>query len=121
SYLHALPLIWFLFVRPEVCRELPSDSTSQWTPLLLAMYLPLPGCTRDFHPLEFAHAGQTKGGGSPLNTKAIAFDAYGTLFDVHSVVEKCERVYPGYGTEISNMWRAKQLEYTWLRSLMGRY
>ncbi|MFT4416400.1 hypothetical protein ACLM5H_21275, partial [Fredinandcohnia humi] len=40
--------------------ELPSDSTSPWTPLLSAMYLPLPGRTRDFHPLEFAHAGRTK-------------------------------------------------------------
>ncbi|MDF1511014.1 hypothetical protein PZE06_23045, partial [Robertmurraya sp. DFI.2.37] len=45
-----------------VCLELPSDSTSPWTPLLSAMYLPLPGRTRDFHPLEFAHAGRTKKG-----------------------------------------------------------
>ncbi|WP_221645374.1 hypothetical protein, partial [Listeria booriae] len=42
------------------CLELPSDSTSPWTPLLLARCLPLLGRTRDFHPLEFAHAGQTK-------------------------------------------------------------
>lgn len=56
-----------------------------------------------------------------MNIKAIAFDAYGTLFNVHSVVEKCEEIYPGYGTKISDLWRAKQLEYTWLRSLMGRY
>ncbi|MGP4041000.1 hypothetical protein ACTWP4_14045, partial [Gracilibacillus sp. D59] len=40
--------------------ELPSDSTSPWTPLLLAMCLPLLGRTQDFHPLEFAHAGRTK-------------------------------------------------------------
>ena len=59
-YPHVLPPIWFLFVRPEVCLRLPSDSTSLWTPLPLAMYLPLHGRTRDLHPLEFAHAGRTK-------------------------------------------------------------
>lgn len=36
----------------EVCLELPSDSTLPWTPLLLTTCLPLPGRTRDFHPLE---------------------------------------------------------------------
>lgn len=59
-YPHTLPLIWFLFVRPEVCRRLPLDSISRWTPLPLAMCLPLLGRTRDSHPLEFARAGQTK-------------------------------------------------------------
>jgi len=53
--------------------------------------------------------------------KAIVFDAYGTLFDVHSVVAACEREFPGHGAALSREWRAKQLEYTWLRSLMGRY
>lgn len=53
--------------------------------------------------------------------KAIAFDLYGTLFDVHSVAEQCEKLYPGRGREISAIWRQKQLEYTWLRSLMNRY
>ncbi len=52
---------------------------------------------------------------------ALVFDAYGTLFDVHSVVALCEEVWPGRGAELSKLWRAKQLEYTWLRSLMGRY
>src|SRR5690625_3516568 len=59
-YPHVLPPIWFLFVRPEVCLELPPDSISLWTPLLSAMYLPLLGRTRDLHPLESAHAGRTK-------------------------------------------------------------
>src|SRR5699024_5017404 len=59
-YPHVLPLIWFLFVRPEVCLELPSDSISLWTPLFSAICLPLQGRIRDFHPLEFAHAGRTK-------------------------------------------------------------
>jgi 2-haloacid dehalogenase len=53
--------------------------------------------------------------------QAIAFDAYGTLFDVHSVTALCDCKFPGQGAELSKLWRAKQLEYTWLRSLMGRY
>ena len=52
---------------------------------------------------------------------ALVFDAYGTLFDVHSVVALCEELWPGRGTQLSQLWRTKQLEYTWLRSLMGRY
>ncbi|MBW5447187.1 haloacid dehalogenase type II [Cohnella sp. CFH 77786] len=53
--------------------------------------------------------------------KAIVFDAYGTLFDVHSVIPKIESFFPGQGKKISEIWRRKQLEYTWQRSLMGRY
>jgi 2-haloacid dehalogenase len=53
--------------------------------------------------------------------KALVFDAYGTLFDVHSVIEACEREFPGHGAALSHEWRAKQLEYTWLRSLMVQY
>ncbi len=49
------------------------------------------------------------------------FDAYGTLFDVHSVIARCESCWPGKGTHLSQLWRAKQLEYTWQRSLMQRY
>ena len=52
-----------------------------------------------------------------LGIQAIAFDAYGTLFDVHSVLALCDRRFPGRGAELSRLWRAKQLEYTWLRSL----
>ena len=52
---------------------------------------------------------------------ALVFDAYGTLFDVHSVVARCEQLWPGKGNAVSQLWRAKQLEYTWLRSLMDRY
>jgi len=52
---------------------------------------------------------------------AVVFDAYGTLFDVHSVVALCDELWPGRGAQLSQLWRAKQLEYTWLRSLMGRY
>jgi 2-haloacid dehalogenase len=56
-----------------------------------------------------------------LTLKALVFDAYGTLFDVHSVVSRLEEVFPGRGQEVSRVWRTKQLEYTWLLSLMGRY
>jgi 2-haloacid dehalogenase len=57
----------------------------------------------------------------PSRVRAITFDAYGTLFDVHSVIATCSRKFPGRGAELSKLWRAKQLEYTWLRSLMGQY
>jgi 2-haloacid dehalogenase len=40
---------------------------------------------------------------------------------VHSVVARCESCWPGKGTQLSQLWRAKQLEYTWQRSLMQRY
>jgi len=53
--------------------------------------------------------------------KALVFDAYGTLYDVNSVFEACERRFPGRGKALTELWRVKQLEYTWLRSLMGRY
>ena len=54
-------------------------------------------------------------------TDALVFDAYGTLYDVHSVIRRCETCFPGKGTQLSQLWRAKQLEYTWQRSLMQRY
>jgi 2-haloacid dehalogenase len=53
--------------------------------------------------------------------RALVFDAYGTLFDVHSVTRLADSLFPGRGAALSQTWRAKQLEYTWLRSLMGRY
>jgi 2-haloacid dehalogenase len=53
--------------------------------------------------------------------KALVFDAYGTLFDVHSVQARCDSLWPGQGAALSQAWRAKQLEYTWQRSLMRRY
>jgi 2-haloacid dehalogenase len=52
---------------------------------------------------------------------ALVFDAYGTLFDVHSVAQLAESLFPGKGKAISAAWRTKQLEYSWLRTLMGRY
>lgn len=56
-----------------------------------------------------------------MKIQAVAFDAYGTLFDVKSVLQAVERAFPGKGETVSDMWRAKQFQYSWLRSLMGRY
>ena len=56
-----------------------------------------------------------------MTIKAVVFDAYGTLYDVQSVAEITEDAFPGYGEIITQIWRIKQLEYTWLRSLMRRY
>lgn len=52
---------------------------------------------------------------------ALVLDAYGTIFDVHSVMRVAESLFPGKGAALSTAWRTKQLEYTWLRSLMGTY
>ncbi len=53
--------------------------------------------------------------------KALTFDAYGTVFDVHSVVTLAEEMFPGKGKELSQLWRSKQIEYMFLRTIMGRY
>ena len=55
------------------------------------------------------------------NTKAIIFDAYGTLFDVNSAAEKCKDKIGDKWEGFANYWRTTQLEYTWLRSLMKRH
>ncbi len=53
--------------------------------------------------------------------RALVFDAYGTLFDPFAVHARAEELFPGHGAALSQIWRAKQLEYSWLRTLMGRY
>ena len=53
---------------------------------------------------------------SPL--RAFLFDAYGTLFDVHSITAAAESIAPRQGALLSQIWRTKQLQYTWLQSLM---
>lgn len=55
------------------------------------------------------------------NVKACVFDAYGTLFDVHSAVRKGGEALGDKAAAVSELWRQKQLEYTWLRSLMGAH
>jgi 2-haloacid dehalogenase len=57
---------------------------------------------------------------STVQVKGLLFDAYGTLFDVHSVVD-AGRAVTSDPQALSSLWRGKQLEYTWLRTLMGRY
>jgi 2-haloacid dehalogenase len=56
-----------------------------------------------------------------VTIKAVVFDAYGTLYDIQSVAAVTEEMFPGYGEIVTQVWRIKQLEYTWLRSLMRRY
>ncbi|MFN7189915.1 MAG: haloacid dehalogenase type II [Rhodospirillales bacterium] len=53
--------------------------------------------------------------------KACVFDAYGTLFDVHAAVRAYAGRVGAAAEAVSVLWRTKQLEYTWVRSLMGRY
>ena len=56
-----------------------------------------------------------------MKTKAVVFDAYGTLFDVNSAAEKCKDKIGTKWEAFANFWRTTQLEYTWLRSLMKRH
>ena len=53
--------------------------------------------------------------------RAVVFDAYGTLFDVYSVALLAEQLFPGQGNALSVLWRDKQIEYTRLTSMGGRY
>jgi 2-haloacid dehalogenase len=53
--------------------------------------------------------------------RAVLFDVFGTLLDVHSVGERANQLFPGRGAELASLWRVKQLEYTRLRTLCQRY
>lgn len=53
--------------------------------------------------------------------KVCVFDAYGTLFDFNSAAERCRDVLGDKAGELSDLWRTKQLQYTWLRGLMGKH
>ncbi|MFC1456220.1 haloacid dehalogenase type II [Microvirga arabica] len=57
----------------------------------------------------------------PAQTKAVIFDAYGTLFDVHSAVGRHMAQVGPDAVRFSEIWRTKQLEYSWVLSLAGRY
>ena len=52
---------------------------------------------------------------------ACVFDAYGTLFDVHSAAARCRPDLGDKADAVSQTWRDKQLQYTWLRALMGKH
>ena len=56
-----------------------------------------------------------------VGISACVFDAYGTLFDVHSAVGHHRARLGDKADAVSTAWRSKQLEYTWLRSIMDRY
>lgn len=56
-----------------------------------------------------------------MTIRALVFDAYGTLYDTQSVLAKAEELCPGKGELITQIWRLKQLEYSWLRSLVQEY
>jgi len=53
--------------------------------------------------------------------QAVLFDAYGTLFDVYSVGLLAEQMFPGHGERLAQVWRDKQIEYSRLTSMSGRY
>ncbi len=56
-----------------------------------------------------------------MTIQAIVFDAYGTLFDVYSIRELGEKLFPGAGQALAELWRDKQIEYTHLRSMSSMY
>jgi 2-haloacid dehalogenase len=56
-----------------------------------------------------------------VTIRALVFDAYGTLYDVQSVLAKAEALCPGKGEVLTQVWRLKQLEYTWLRTVLQEY
>jgi len=66
-------------------------------------------------PLDRSDAPGLKG------ARAAVFDAYGTLFDVASAAERSKEELGPRWLPLAELWRAKQLQYTWLRSLMGRH
>ena len=56
-----------------------------------------------------------------IQIQAIVFDAYGTLFDVYSIGVLAEKLFPGQGVALAELWRDKQIEYTRLRTMCSMY
>lgn len=56
-----------------------------------------------------------------MKPRAVLFDAYGTLFDVYSVALLAEQLFPGQGEKLALLWRDKQIDYTRICSMSGRY
>ena len=56
-----------------------------------------------------------------MTIRAVIFDAYGTLFDVQSVGALADRLFPGCGKALAELWRVKQIDYTRLRTMSNRY
>lgn len=59
--------------------------------------------------------------GKIMAIRAVLFDVFGTLLDVQSVRARAEQLFPGHGEPLSRLWREKQLQYTWLRTMSNRY
>src|SRR4029453_5678160 len=68
----------------------------------------------------FGHRGASGERGVHKQYAAVAFD-YLVLFDPDSVVSAVDRIAHGRGREFASMWRTRQFEYSWLRSISGRY
>ncbi|MCA3220588.1 MAG: haloacid dehalogenase type II [Burkholderiales bacterium] len=56
-----------------------------------------------------------------IKLRAVLFDVFGTLVDVHSVAKRADELFPGQGQRLSQLWRDKQLEYTRVRAMAARY
>ena len=56
-----------------------------------------------------------------MRIRAALFDVFGTLLDVYSVTRRAEELFPGHGTRLAIAWRDKQIEYSRLRTMSGRY
>ena len=56
-----------------------------------------------------------------MRIRAALFDVFGTLLDVYSVTRRAEELFPGHGTRLAVAWRDKQIEYSRLRTMSGRY
>src|SRR5215813_4012942 len=69
---------------------------------------------------KFAALGSTQSG-APAMPRAFVFDAYGTLFDVHAAIGRHRAAAGSDADRLSEVWRTKQLEYTWTLTLAGRY
>jgi 2-haloacid dehalogenase len=69
---------------------------------------------------SFATAAGAGAAKAAPRVKAIAFDGL-VVFDLRPIVALAEELFPGRGAEVSNTWRTRQFEYTWLRTLMGNY
>jgi len=70
---------------------------------------------------KFCGVRNWKGNGSMSEIKCFVFDAYGTLFDVHSAVARHSELVGENAARVSEIWRNKQLEYSWTRAGMGKY
>jgi 2-haloacid dehalogenase len=56
-----------------------------------------------------------------MSIRAVLFDVFGTLLDVHSVASRADQLFPGHGARLAQLWREKQIEYTRLRTMSSRY